>query len=88
MYQIKNLPPTPIKTLEVARNIALETGLHYPYIGNVPGHEGEHTYCPSCKKVLIRRVGYSIVENALDGDRCKFCHHAIPGIWSADQLPL
>jgi len=88
MYQIKNLPPTPVKTLEMARNIALEAGLHYPYIGNVPGHEGEHTYCHSCNKVLIRRVGYTIVENALDGVRCKFCHHTIPGIWTADQLPL
>jgi pyruvate formate lyase activating enzyme len=88
MYQIKNLPPTPIKTLEMARSIALEAGLHYPYIGNVPGHEGEHTYCPSCKKVLIRRVGYSIVENALDEGRCKFCRHTIPGIWTADQLPF
>ena len=88
MYRIKNLPPTPVKTLEMARNIALEAGLHYPYIGNVPGHEGEHTYCPSCSKVLIRRVGYTIVENALDGVRCKFCRHTIPGIWTADQLPL
>jgi pyruvate formate lyase activating enzyme len=88
MYQIKNLPPTPVKTLEMARSTALESGLHYPYIGNVPGHEGEHTYCPSCKKVLIRRVGYSIVENAIEKGRCKFCQHSIPGIWAADQLAL
>jgi pyruvate formate lyase activating enzyme len=88
MYQIKNLPRTPIKTLEMARSIALEAGLHYPYIGNVPGHEGEHTYCPSCKKVLIRRVGYSIVQNAIEKGRCKFCRHTIPGIWTADQLPF
>lgn len=86
MYQIKNLPPTPVKTLEMARDIALKAGLHYPYIGNVPGHEGESTYCPNCKKVLIRRVGYTIIKNFIVNGNCKFCHHPIPGIWSRDQL--
>jgi len=88
MYKIKNLPRTPIKTLEMARSIALETGLHYPYIGNVPGHEGENTYCPSCKKVLIRRVGYVILKNYIEDGFCKFCRYPIPGIWSKEQLSL
>ena len=88
MYQIQNLPPTPIKTLEVAREIALRSGLHFPYIGNVPGHEGENTYCPSCKKVLIQRTGFAILENSIEKGSCKFCHHPIPGIWSNEQIPL
>jgi pyruvate formate lyase activating enzyme len=88
MYQIKNLPPTPVKTLEMARDIALKAGLHYPYIGNVPGHEGENTYCPNCKKVLIRRVGYTIIKNLIIDGSCKFCHQPIPGIWSPDQLSI
>ena len=88
MYQIKNLPPTPIKTLEMAREIALSYGLHYPYIGNVPGHKGENTYCPFCKKVIIQRVGYTIVKNFIVDGRCKFCHQPIPGIWNPDQLSL
>lgn len=88
MYQIKNLPPTPVKTLEMARAIAFNSGLNFPYIGNVPGHEGENTFCPSCKKVIIRRVGFSILENSIEKGSCKYCHHPIPGIWSKEQLHL
>src|SRR3990167_9031250 len=44
-YKITNLPPTPVRTLEMARRIAQEAGLNFAYVGNVPGHEGEHTYC-------------------------------------------
>lgn len=81
MYLIKNLPPTPISTLEKARNIALEEGLHYVYIGNVPGHEAESTYCPHCKKTVIKRIGYEIKKVELIKGQCKFCGHPIPGIW-------
>jgi pyruvate formate lyase activating enzyme len=88
MYQIKNLPPTPVKTLERARAIGLEAGLHYAYVGNVWGHEGEHTYCPECKKLLIRRTGYAIAENSVIEGRCKFCNHSIAGVWSREELKL
>jgi len=88
MYQIQNLPPTPVKTLEMARSTAFNAGLNFPYIGNVPGHEGDHTYCPSCKKVLIQRMGFAIVENSIENGSCKFCHHPIPGVWSKEQLKL
>jgi pyruvate formate lyase activating enzyme len=82
-YKIKNLPPTPVKTLEIARNIALDTGLHFPYVGNVPGHEGENTYCPHCQHVVIRRAGFSILGNNLKEDnKCKDCNQHIPGIWT------
>jgi len=82
-YKIKNIPPTPIKTLEKARDIALKNGLHYVYIGNVPNHKAEHTYCPSCQKVIIRRVGYRILEVNLEEGGCKFCQHPIPGVWKS-----
>jgi len=88
MYQIQNLPSTPVKTLEMARETALTAGLHFPYIGNVPGHEGDNTYCPSCKKVLIQRMGFAILENAIEKGSCKFCHQPIPGVWSKEQIPL
>ncbi len=88
MYQIKNLPPTPVKTLERARAIALEAGLHYPYVGNVWGHEGEHTYCPACKKLIIRRTGYMITENWVVDGTCTFCKQPIPGVWTVGQLGL
>ena len=58
MYLIKNLPPTPVSTLEKLRRIALDEGLHYVYIGNIPGHEGENTFCPKCRKAVIERNGY------------------------------
>jgi len=81
MYQLKNLYLTPIPTLEAARNVAQGVGLEYVYIGNVPGHAGEHTYCPDCKRLLIERVGYSITQNHIVGGRCKFCSRKISGIW-------
>ena len=80
-YKIKNLPPTPIKTLEKARNIAIESGLNFAYTGNVPGHPGESTYCPDCKEVLIKRVGYTILQYSLNGNKCGNCKHPIPGVW-------
>lgn len=80
-FKLRNLTPTPIKTLERARGVALKEGLEYVYIGNVPGHEAESTYCPKDKKVLIRRVGYKILENNIINGRCKFCNKDIPGVW-------
>jgi len=82
MYLIKNLPPTPISTLERLRDIALEEGLHYVYLGNVPGHPGENTYCPNCGQVVIERYGYTIKKNSLSGNKCRHCHQIIPGVWS------
>lgn len=81
-YKLKNLSPTPVKTLEEARKIGMEEGLQYVYIGNVPGHEGENTYCPKDGKVLIRRIGYHILENNIVNGKCKFCGIDIPGVWS------
>jgi len=82
MYKLRNLPPTPVETLEEARSIALSAGLEYVYIGNVAGHEGEHTYCPHCNKVIIARRGYFILADHVVKGKCKFCGKAIPGIWS------
>ncbi|MDX1779309.1 MAG: AmmeMemoRadiSam system radical SAM enzyme, partial [Thermodesulfobacteriota bacterium] len=81
MYKIKNLPSTPVKTLETAHAIARDVGLQYVYLGNVPGHKAESTYCPGCGKVLIERVGYHIVKNVLKEDACPFCKQIIPGVW-------
>ncbi|HHT9148699.1 MAG TPA: AmmeMemoRadiSam system radical SAM enzyme [Candidatus Wujingus californicus] len=81
-YKIKNLPPTPVNTIENARQIAIDTGLQFPYVGNVPNHEGENTYCPHCKQVIIRRVGFSILENHIKDGKCKDCSQTISGIWS------
>jgi len=81
MYKLASLYPTPVETLERARKIAQDCGLNYVYIGNIAGHPAENTYCPHCKKVLIRRNGYSILENNIQNGKCKFCGEKIPGVW-------
>ncbi len=80
-YKLTNLPATPIEFLESARRVAIEEGIKFVYIGNVPAHEAENTYCPHCEKILIERKGYLIVNNNLEDGRCKFCGENIPGVW-------
>jgi len=82
IYRMKNLPPTPVAVLERARRIALDAGLHYVYVGNVMGHEGGSTYCPTDGTLLIGRAGFWITENNLTADgRCPTCNEKIPGVW-------
>jgi len=80
-YRLKNLPPTPEKTLRQCRKIALDTGLNYVYIGNIPGWDIASTYCPSCGQVVIKRNGFEILANHIKSNgTCKFCGHQIAGI--------
>jgi pyruvate formate lyase activating enzyme len=81
MYLLKNLPPTPVSTLEKAREIAMEEGMNFVYVGNVPGNPGENTYCPACKKIVIERVGYRIIQMNLKDGVCTHCGKSVPGIW-------
>ncbi|MFP3870752.1 MAG: AmmeMemoRadiSam system radical SAM enzyme, partial [Syntrophobacteria bacterium] len=87
IYKLKSLPPTPVSTLEQARNTALREGLHFVYIGNVPGHPGEHTYCPQCGTRLIQRTGYTVKVVRLQDGRCGNCGVPIPGIWNPPHRP-
>jgi len=80
-YKLTNLPPTPIETLEGARKTAMDAGLKFVYIGNIL-HEGENTFCPKCKKVLIERMGYFVKQNYVANGKCKFCSSAVAGVWS------
>ncbi|MDA4121572.1 MAG: AmmeMemoRadiSam system radical SAM enzyme [Thaumarchaeota archaeon] len=78
-YKMMDIPVTPVKTLEAHHRVAREAGLRYVYIGNVPGHPAENTYCPGCGKVLIERSGYSIGAYNLDAkNRCKDCGYQTP----------
>lgn len=81
MYKLKNLPPTPVETLHMAREIAQKEGLYFAYIGNVPQDPGNNTYCPRCKKIVVGRAGYFVMENNVVGSKCKFCGYPIAGIW-------
>jgi pyruvate formate lyase activating enzyme len=80
-YKLKSIPPTPVSTLEKARAVGMEAGLHFVYVGNVPDHPGGHTYCPRCGKILIRRIGYRIKVLGLRNGKCQFCGAKIPGVW-------
>jgi len=81
-YRMQNLPSTPVATLTRARDAALEEGLHYVYVGNVPGHPGAHTTCPSCHKILVRRVNMVTVENRIVAGSCPDCKTKIAGLWT------
>jgi pyruvate formate lyase activating enzyme len=80
-YRLTNLPPTPVPTLERAWRVARAEGLEFVYLGNVPGHEAENTYCPKCGEIVIRRLGYRIQKNLLQDGECGHCSHEIPGVW-------
>jgi pyruvate formate lyase activating enzyme len=72
-HKLLHLPPTPIPTLERAWQIGRKAGLHFVYIGNVPGHQAENTSCYSCGKLLVERFGYQTRIRGLKDSRCSFC---------------
>ena len=80
-YQMRHLPATSLKTLEAARQIGISEGLYYVYVGNLRSKEGENTYCPGCKSLLIERSGYTILQNKLKDGCCPDCGKAIYGVW-------
>jgi pyruvate formate lyase activating enzyme len=79
-YKLIDKPVTPVTTLRRARQIGLEAGLKYVYEGNVPGENGENTYCPKCQKMLIHRLGYRIIENKIKNAVCPYCGAEIDGV--------
>ena len=85
-YKMMNLPPTPVKTLEEHCKIARAEGLRYVYIGNVPGHPWEHTYCPGCGTIAIKRFGFDITAWNLDEkNRCNACGYQLPIVGSLSK---
>ena len=81
LYKLTELPATPISSLNEARKIALSCGIDFVYIGNVPGTDAENTYCPQCKKLIMERKGFYILQNNLQQNRCSFCKSLIAGYW-------
>jgi pyruvate formate lyase activating enzyme len=81
MYRLTDLSPTPLKTLLKAEKIAKDTGLLYVYVGNIPQNIGEDTICPICANLLVKRIGYKVLENNIVDRKCKFCGVGIPGVW-------
>ncbi|MEM2998440.1 MAG: AmmeMemoRadiSam system radical SAM enzyme, partial [Thermoproteota archaeon] len=72
-------PPTPVKTLEKARELARSLGVLFPYVGNIPGHRFENTWCPVCGELLIRRLGFTVLSIKVSSeDRCPNCGFKVP----------
>ncbi len=84
-YKMTGRQRTPAGSLKQAYEIGREEGLHFIYAGNLPGQvdNAENTYCPSCKSLLVERLGYRVVQNRISqgGQQCPACDAAVPGIW-------
>lgn len=80
-YRLTDRPPTPVKTLSTAREIGLAAGLRHVYTGNVPGDEGENTFCPACGATLIERWGFRVGKVRLKEGMCSQCGEGIEGVW-------
>lgn len=81
MYKLPHVKATPVSDLEKAREIALDKGMNYVYIGNVPGHNAMHTICPGCQKTVVKRTPFRLLENKLVNGCCPFCNEKIAGVW-------
>ncbi len=80
-YKLQHLPPTSAETLDTARQMAMDEGMQYVYIGNISSKEGQNTYCPGCRKLLIERSGYTILQYRIKENCCPDCGKKIYGVW-------
>ncbi|MBT8343043.1 MAG: AmmeMemoRadiSam system radical SAM enzyme, partial [Desulfatitalea sp.] len=80
-YKLDRLHATPVSVLIRLRQTAIRSGIRYVYMGNVPGHEGNHTFCHACGRLIIQRLGYRMPQYHLTKGRCAFCGELIPGVW-------
>ncbi|MCI0468457.1 MAG: AmmeMemoRadiSam system radical SAM enzyme [Nitrospirae bacterium] len=79
-YKLNDKPRTALKTLRMARDIGVRTGLKYVYEGNVPGEGGENTHCPICKELLIERLGFAFISVKIKDAKCFNCGAEIDGV--------
>ncbi len=91
-YKMTDVPPTSVETLEKMHDWAKEEGMKYVYIGNVPGHEYNNTYCPKCGEKVIERDGFTVTGVALSGSpgkyKCPSCGTRIPIVGEAKPTSL
>jgi pyruvate formate lyase activating enzyme len=83
-FKLKNLPPTPNQSLEMAREIAMKHGVKFSYTGNNPGQDGNHTYCPGCGAKVIERLSFRVLRSLLKAGVCTKCGYKVPGVWLDD----
>jgi len=84
-YNMKDVGPTPLKTLEKAYMHAKDAGIRYPYLGNVQSHPFSNTWCHECGALLIERNGYTQTDLNLKGNLCVKCGAKIPVVNSPGQ---
>jgi pyruvate formate lyase activating enzyme len=95
-WKMQDVPQTPLSTLKRARQIAMQHGLRYVYVGNVRDSEGGSTWCHHCGAQLIARTGYELGRWGLTAEgHCAACGSACPGVfaatpgrWGARRLPV
>jgi len=80
-HRLRNLPPTFVPTMEAARAAALDAGLRFVYLGNVPGADANSTRCPRCGRTVVERLGFTVRRFELEGGRCP-CGEPIPGVYT------
>lgn len=83
-YRLTNVPSTPPESIHRAKEIGTEAGLKYVYTGNLPGDDGEKTYCHACGELIVDRFGFSVRNNLIKDNLCPKCHAEIPGVWKSD----
>lgn len=82
-HHLTHLPPTPLETLRKAREVARAEGLHFVYVGNVPGMaDAGTTWCPDCHKAIVERDIFAVTRLDITDGRCRFCGAKISGVWS------
>ncbi len=82
LHKLTRLPATPAEILHKSRETAMKAGLHYVYVGNLPGLEESDTYCPSCHKKIVERKGFQVSAEGIEDGKCLYCHTKIAGVWS------
>jgi pyruvate formate lyase activating enzyme len=81
-YKLIDIPHTNPETINSAIEIAKEEGLKYVYTGNIANENNEDTFCTFCNKLLVKRSGFSVIENYILSGKCKYCNNEVKGIWS------
>jgi pyruvate formate lyase activating enzyme len=82
LHKLTQLPSTPLLTLQKARDTAMNAGMKYVYVGNVPGSNLENTTCPKCRKTVVERKGFRVIQNNITAGKCRYCGENIAGVWN------
>jgi pyruvate formate lyase activating enzyme len=80
-YKMSRHTATPVLAIRRAAEIGRACGLKYVYSGNIPGDEGENTFCFRCGQLLIGRYGFHVEQINLDGSGCCRCGTPLDGIY-------